>query len=96
MPVPEPVSRDDLTVYLDEYLRIAEIQGQINEFYESKERADPVDYSEVEPLYAELNASKEALAAVSDDEPCRRQTLQSQAVLYEKRNRECIGDTNDD
>jgi enoyl-CoA hydratase/carnithine racemase len=43
-----------------------------------------------------LELAKKALAAVSDDERCRRQTLQSQAVLYEKRNRECIGDTNDD
>ncbi len=41
--------------------KIVELQQQIDEFYESKQRTDPVDYSEVEPLYAEKNAYKEVL-----------------------------------
>ena len=41
--------------------KIVEIQKEIDAFYESKARTDPVDYSEVEPLYAEKNAYKEVL-----------------------------------
>jgi len=53
--VGEDMSEDEVKA------KIVELQQQIDAFYESKERADPVDYSEVEPLYAEKNAYKEAL-----------------------------------
>lgn len=61
LPETVPVTATDMSE--DEVKdKITEIQKQINVFYESKERTEPVDYSEVEPLYAEMNAYKESLA----------------------------------
>ncbi|MEN8165428.1 MAG: enoyl-CoA hydratase/isomerase family protein, partial [Acidobacteriota bacterium] len=50
--------------------------------------------ADLDPLALEL--AKAALAAVSDDQSCRRQTLESQAVLYDRRNRQSLGDNDDD